>query len=145
MKKTIIIICLLVIFSLIAGAFTNTLILDKSRARVTAGYDTTATISLKGADKVDYTFAIVNQDSAVYRLIVDGKILNKSNWVLLKRDTLKVLQGGLPYTYKNVTLRTPSTDDLKGFEQIRIRVERLAIPTADSLGAMKYYLQLRTK
>jgi len=144
MKKLVLVILTLLMVSGILFAFTNTLPLDKTRARVTAGYDTTKVQSLSGADAVDYTFAVEKQDSCIYYIITDGKIYSKNLFVILKRDTLLCHQNNTT-PYKNVVLRTPTTDNLKGFEQIRFRVQRLAIPTADSLGTMKYYLQLRTK
>ena len=119
----------------------TSLALNKSRPTIAVKYDTTATYNLKYADYVNYTLYTENQDSCTYYTTAYGKISTQSKWVLLKRDTLTM--GGTKVKYKLVTLRNATTDYLYGYNEIRILLYTPALKhNADSLGAMKYYLQL---
>ncbi|MEN6553980.1 MAG: hypothetical protein ABFC34_13960 [Methanobacterium sp.] len=144
MKKKILIF-VIAIFAITGIVFaingTTFLSLNKTRATVAVKYDTTATYNAKYSDYINYTLYTENQDSCIYYVLTYGKINTLAKWVLVKRDTLTIANTAA-VKYKNVTLRNLSTDYLAGFNEYRILIHSPAIEADDSLGTMKYYLQI---
>jgi hypothetical protein len=67
-----------------------------------------------------------------------------TQWRELRIDTLRFGDTHSANTkeFKQVTLRTSTTNLIAGGESVRFRIIKGQIPTADSLGAMSYTLQL---
>lgn len=143
MKKRLIITTIIVLVSVlvvVAGTIIN--VKTVNLTRVTAKTDTTQIVNLGYSTSVDWVLNTVNMDSANIRIYTDLQI--GTRWREIDIDTLRF---GDKWTtnlkeYMQSTIRTSTTNAIAGGEAIRFRIVKGQIPTADSLGAMSYTLQL---
>lgn len=125
--------------TLYAGTIYNVKTVNVPKAAKT---DTTQTINLGYSTSVDWVLNTVNMDSANIRIYTDLQI--GTRWREIKIDTLRF---GDNYSanlkeFKQSTIRTSTSNTIAGGEAIRFRIVKGVIPTADSLGATSYTLQL---
>src|SRR5512133_961951 len=138
MKKIIWIIPALIITSVIAYAAYATWVFNAQTFTIseTGTEDTSSLINLKNWEDIELTLSVTGSDSVKLKTYVDGYFNGKYD-LSVYNDSLIIDNGTGDYT-EGYTLRGYGTNNIKGYEQIRVRVAVSSGAVDDSSSALSY-------
>ncbi len=118
----------------------NTKVYTTSEA---AGHDTSALVDLRNYEMVELTTSVTGSDSVKLKVYVDGYWNGKYD-LNVYNDSLIIDNGTGDYT-EGYLLRGYGTNNIKGYELIRVRVNVSSGQVDDSSSAMSYSMRVTGK
>jgi len=111
--------------------------LNKSFNQTGSKIDTTKSFTVGESQNITLRYFYEGTDSVNVIANIEGQVGN--GWVVLVRDT-NLVTATVTTKTKNITLRTSSTDNLTGINNIRVLLRQTIGDGADSTGT--WYLNL---